>query len=308
MSASRTDHVQTRREFLAAVSTAWMGGLAYTIPSFAQAQQPPVTSFKALRGGVGIFTGRGGTIGWFISEDAIGVVDSQYPDTAKICLDGITQRAGYRPIECLMITHHHGDHTAGNGIFRPTTRRILAHEKVPELMRNAAAQQKTENQQIYPDSTFTDVWVVELAKEKARMEHFGPAHTGGDAVVFFEKANVAHMGDLVFNRRHPFIDKPAGASIAGWITTLETVAKKFSGDTVYVYGHAQQGWDVTGRSADLLYQRDYLSALLEYVRTGIKAGKSREAIVGVTEPLKGFPDHGPLSERVLDAAYQELTA
>ena len=123
MSASRTDHVQTRREFLAAVSTAWMGGLAYTIPSFAQAQQPPVTSFKALRGGVGIFTGRGGTIGWFISEDAIGVVDSQYPDTAKICLDGITQRAGYRPIECLMITHHHGDHTAGNGIFRPTTRR-----------------------------------------------------------------------------------------------------------------------------------------------------------------------------------------
>lgn len=107
-------------------------------------------------------------------------------------------------------------------------------------------------------------------------------------MIIFEKANVLHVGDLVFNRRHPCIYRPAGASIAGWITTLETVAGKFPGDTVYIYGHAQQGWDVTGRSADLPYQRGYLGALLEFVRTGIKGGKSGEATVGVTGPQGGL--------------------
>jgi hypothetical protein len=60
--------------------------------------------------------------------------------------------------------------------------------------------------------------------------------------------------------------------------------------------------------SDLLYQRDYFSALLDHVRGEIKAGQSRESIVGYTAPLKGFADHGPLIERVLQAAYEELTA
>ena len=55
----------------------------------------------------------------------------------------------------------------------------------------------------------------------------------------------------------------------------------------------------TGMRADLLYMRDYLTALLEFVRGEIKAGKPKDVIVKITDPLKGFPDHGPLIERVL---------
>jgi cyclase len=116
------------------------------------------------------------------------------------------------------------------------------------------------------------------------------------------------MRDLVFNRQHPFIDRPTGASIVGWIQVLEKIAKEHSKDTIFIYGHAQQGWEVTGKAADLMVQRDYLTALLDHVRGDIKAGKSKEAIVAVTEPLKGFSDHGPLIARVLQTAYDELTA
>jgi len=307
MKKSASKHTASRREFLTVASLAAMGGISRRLLAFYQAQET-VTAFKELRNDVGIFTGRGGTIGWFASDDAVAAVDSQFPETAKICLDGLNRRSGNRPIDFLLITHHHGDHVAGNGVFRPATRKIVAHERVPGLQKQAAIQQKSEAAQTYPDTTFSDAWTGDLIKEKVHMRHFGPAHTGGDAAIHFERANIVHMGDLVFNRRHPFIDRPAGASIAGWMRVLETIAGKFSRDTLYIYGHAQQGWEVTGRAEDLLYQRDYLAALLEHVRGGIKSGKSRDEIVGSTEPLKGFPDHGPMVPRVMQAAYEELTA
>ncbi len=302
------DDSSTRREFLTAASLACLGGLTRSLPGAAQSQPQVTTAFKELRGNVGIFTGRGGTMGWFVSKDAVAVIDSMFPDMAKICLEGLNQRSGNRKIDCLMITHHHGDHTGGNGVFRPVTMKIVAHEKVPELLKAAAAQQKSDPQDLLPNTTFSATWTSELGKEKAILKHYAPAHTGGDAVIHFQKANIVHMGDLVFNRRHPYIDKPAGASIAGWIEVLEKIAGEHSRDTLYIYGHAQQGFEITGTRQDLMVQRDYLTALLDFVRAGIKDGKSEEAILGINEPLKGFPDHGPLIKRVLQAAYTEIKA
>jgi cyclase len=312
MNKQITGVAATRRDFLTAGAVACMSGLFRGASAVAQtpAQAPPpvATSFKELRGGVGLFNGRGGTIGWFVSKEAVAVIDSQFPDMAKICLDGLNQRSSNRPLDCLILTHHHGDHTAGNGVFRPSAKKIVSHEKVPELMKMGAGQQPNAPAPTFPDTTFSSTWKAGLGQETVHARHYEPAHTGGDSVIFFEKANIVHMGDLVFNRRHPYIDKPAGASIAGWIRVLEKIAKDHSKDTIFIYGHAQQGWEVTGKTADLMAQRNYLTALLDHVRGEIKAGKSKETIVAVTDPLKGFSDHGPLIARVLQAAYEEITA
>jgi glyoxylase-like metal-dependent hydrolase (beta-lactamase superfamily II) len=155
-------------------------------------------------------------------------------------------------------------------------------------------------------ATYETAWREKTGDEVLALKHYGNAHTGGDSVVTFEKANVVHMGDLVFNRRHPFIDKPAGASIANWIRTLEATVADHQKDTIYIFGHAGPKFEATGGSADLLYMRDYLTALVEFVRGELKAGKSRDVIVKIVDPLKGFPDHGPLVERVLSAACDEL--
>ena len=48
-----------------------------------------------------------------------------------------------------------------------------------------------------------------------------------------------HMGDLLFNRAHPNIDRAQGARIDNWITILETVAKRASNDTIFIAGHAK---------------------------------------------------------------------
>ena len=277
-------------------------------------QAPPQTAFTAIRGTVGYFTGNGGTIGWHIDKKSVVVIDAQMPATAKICLDGINERSGSRPIDFLVNTHHHGDHTAGNVVFKPVAKKILAQVNCPKAQLEAAAQgaknakpgAPPQPEQVVANVTFEKTWRETVGDEVMALKHYGPAHTGGDAVVTFEKANVVHMGDLVFNRRHPYIDKPAGASIANWIKTLEAVVADHKKDTIFIYGHAGPKFEPTGGSADLFYMRDYLTALLEFVRGERKAGKSRDAIVKITDPLKGFPDHGPLVERVLSAAYEEL--
>ncbi len=280
------------------------------------AQAPPQTSFAAIRETVGYFTGQGGTIGYHLDKEAIVVVDSQFAATAKICLDGLNERSGSRRIDYLINTHHHGDHTAGNAVFRPVAKKILAQVNCPRLQIEAAAKAAQSAkpgapppaEQVVANATFENTWREKVGGETMALKHYGPAHTSGDAVVTFEKANVVHMGDLVFNRRHPFIDKPAGASIANWIKTLEAVVADHRKDTIYIHGHAGPKFQPTGGSADLLYMRDYLTALLEFVRGEMKAGKPRDAVVKITDPLKGFPDHGPLVERVLSAAWEELAA
>jgi cyclase len=274
----------------------------------AAAQAPPKTEFVDVRRNVAIFNGRGGTIGLLVNAGGLVVVDTQFPDTAQICLDGLKTRGGGRQVDYVINTHHHGDHTGGNGVFRPAAKKLVAHAKVPELQKAAAARQANSPAPTFPDTTFPDTFKADLGDEVVSAKHYGPAHTGGDVVVFFEKANVAHMGDLMFNRRHPFIDRPAGASIAGWITLLEQVSKAHAADTLFIFGHAGDGWKVTGGKADLLVQRDYFTALLDFVRTEVKAGKPKEEVAKSNTVLKGFTDHGPLIERVTTAAYEEVTA
>jgi cyclase len=283
------------------------------------AHPAPVTLFRPLRRDVGVFTGRGGTIGWLASKDALAVVDTQFPDTAALCLKGIPG-IGTRTIDATINTHHHLDHTGGNGVFKPASRVLVAQERVPALQ--FAAAQRAElgirpdpaarvASQVYADTTFSDVWRREFGGEIITAEFRGPAHTGGDAVVVFEKANVVHMGDLVFNRIYPVVDHPGGATLRGWIKALEDSLASYPADAIYVYGHANPRFGVSGPRSDLAAQRDFLSAVLEHVQAEIAAGHDKPQVVAL-ENFPGFPDYAaPLPNRlgtVLGAAFDELTA
>ena len=265
----------------------------------------PQTSFTDVRRNVGIFKGQGGTIGTYVAKDAVVVVDTQFPNTAQICVDGLKTKAGGRAVDLVIDTHFPGDHTGGNGTFKAAgAKSIVAHAKVPELMKSRVKPGAPEP--TYPDATFPDTWRQDLGDEVVSAKFYGPAHTGGDIVVLFEKANVAHMGDLVFNRMQPFIDRPGGASIQGWIGLLEQVAKAHGSDTIFVFGHASEKFPVTGGRADLQHMRDYLTALLDFTRKAKQGGQTRDAFIKTTTPVPGFPDHGPLLERVTGAAFDEV--
>jgi glyoxylase-like metal-dependent hydrolase (beta-lactamase superfamily II) len=305
----------SRRDFLAGSAVALVGG-AVGAPRLARAwqQQPaPVTPvFTDIRRNVGFFTGRGGTIGYLIDAKGVAVVDSQFRDAAKLCLDGLNERSKNRPVDRLVNTHHHGDHTDGNVVFKGVAKKVVAHARAAELMRNPPPSgNPPTTEQLYPDTTFTDVWREQVGDDWMRAKFYGPAHTSGDAVITFERANVAHMGDLGFNQRHAIVDRAAGASMRGWIGVLEKATKDHSNDTIYIFGHAGANLPVTGGRAVLMQLRDYLTAVLAFVDGQIKAGKTREEVLAMRDPLKGFETFGRFPNAnprdPLTVAYEELT-
>lgn len=230
-------------------------------------------TFTPIRRKVGTFEGRGGTIGWLISDDALVVVDSQFPETATTCMEGIQERSK-RSIDFLINSHHHGDHTAGNPVFAPHAKQILAHRNVPVLQRRSAESRGTEADQVYAQVLFDETWQQDVGDETIRLTYYGSAHTSGDSVIHFEKADVAHAGDLVFNRRTMFLDLGAGGTSAGWIDVVEKIHADFSDETIFIYGHANPSYGITGTRDDLLAMRDFLSALRDHVEAGLAAGKS----------------------------------
>ena len=127
----------TRRDFAV---TAAVGAAATLLPhrSSAQQQQQPAAAsgvppappappvFTPLRRNVGIFHQRGGTIGWLVNRDGVLVVDTQFADTAPNFLTGLKTRTP-RTIDVVINTHHHPDHTGGNGVLRPAAKQLVAH-------------------------------------------------------------------------------------------------------------------------------------------------------------------------------------
>jgi glyoxylase-like metal-dependent hydrolase (beta-lactamase superfamily II) len=267
---------------------------------------PVVPTFAELRRNVGTFMARGGCIGWLITPEAVVVIDSQFADTAQMFLDGLKPRT-QRRIDLLINSHHHGDHTGGNKTLRPSVVKIVAHANVPELQRKQAAAAKTEDAQAYADETYTSTWRADVGSEVISTKYYGPGHTSGDSTIVFERANVVHMGDLMFNHRHPRVDRPGGASIRNWITLLEATTKDHTADTLYIFGHAKVGLPITGSRTDLLAFRDYFTGVLDYVQKGIAAGKSVDEIAKVQQ-VPGFPQHEGVPTGTLTMAYEELTA
>ena len=266
----------------------------------------PVYKITMLTDNIGIFTEKGGTIAFLLSKEGIVVIDAEFPEQARHLIDDLKTRSD-KPFSLLINTHHHGDHTAGNIAFKGIVPHVLAHTNSKINQQNSARKNKSEDQQLYPDQTFSDTHCEKVGKERICLYYSGLGHTNGDAIIHFEHANIVHMGDLVFNRRHPFVDRSAGASIKNWIAILERCEKKFTVDTKFVFGHAAEGHEVTGNREDIKAFKNYLEQVLTFTEAEVKAGKSKEEflknkfIPGNTEWL------GDGIERPLTAAYEEVS-
>lgn len=284
-----------------------LGALAFlSNKTMAQLMADPTWKINMLTDTIGIFTEKGGTILFYLSDDGIVVVDSQFPDAAGHLIDELKKKSE-KPFRLLINTHHHGDHTAGNIAFKGMVQHVLAHENSKANQIRVAQEKKNEDQQLYPDQTFGTTWCEKIGKEEICLHYFGAGHTNGDSLVEFKKAKIVHLGDLMFNRRHPYIDKSAGANISNWITVLDKAANKFNKKTTFICGHAADGYDVILKRDDLKLFGDYLGKVLVFVEAEIKSGKSKEEILKATS-IPGVTEwKGDGIERPLTAAYVELS-
>jgi glyoxylase-like metal-dependent hydrolase (beta-lactamase superfamily II) len=266
----------------------------------------PAYKFTPLRNDVGIFTEQGGTVAWLSNTSGIVVVDTQFVDQATHLITEL-KKISSKPINFLINTHHHGDHTGGNLAFKGLAEKVVGHANCLANHQKIASAQKSQDKQLFADTVFQDQWKAKVGTERIQAHYFGAGHTNGDIVVHFENANIAHMGDLMFNKRFPFIDRAGGANIQSWINVLDKTVAKFDKDTLFVFGHSADPLKVTGGKEEIRAMQNYLEKLLSFVKNEIKAGKSKEDVLKA-QSIPGAEDfQGQGIQRSLTAAFEELS-
>ena len=251
------------------------------LPAAAQGDFSAV-EIKAEKVADGIYTltGRGGNLGLSVGEDGTYLIDDQYaPLTGKI-LAAIKQLTP-EPVRFVVNTHYHGDHTGGNENMGEAGALLVAHENVRRRMA-AGTFMKAFNRQVEPAPagalpvvTLTDAVTFHWNGEEIRVFFVGPAHTDGDAIIHFVKADVFHMGDTLFNGMYPFIDVSAGGRIDGMIAAVDRVLKVADDKTRLITGHGPP----VATKADLQVYRDMLAQVRDRVAKLKAEGKTGEQIV-----------------------------
>src|SRR5579863_4950580 len=159
----------------------------------------------------------------------------------------------------------------------------MAHENSIINQKNAAVTINNEDKQYYPNSTFRQEIEERVDRQRIPLHYFGAGNINGDAPIHWQHADIVHTGDLVVSRSYPYIDRSAGASIQSWMKVLEATIKRFTSKTIFMYGHAAEGYDVTGKRDDLDAFHDYLGNVLKLVGSAIKTGKTIDEILTTTE-------------------------
>jgi cyclase len=127
------------------------------------------------------------------------------------------------PIQAVINTHFHQDHTHGNPAFPPGTRVVSTTRTREHLLARDAKFWEGDAQKLLPNETFDHDHEMRIGNKTIRAYHLGRGHTDGDLVALFVEDRVLMTGDLVWNHRYPNIDLEAGASVREWDGTLEKI-------------------------------------------------------------------------------------
>lgn len=265
--------------------------LIAALPVAAQAQQDfskVEIKTQKITDGIFILQGAGGNIGLSTGADGPLVIDDQYAELAPKIVAAIKAQQD-KPIAFIVNTHFHGDHTGGNAAFAALGARIVAQDNVRKRLKDGVVRPGSFNSapvaaENFPVITFPESLTFWWNGDEISVWHSPPAHTDGDAIVEFKKANVVHMGDVFFNGFYPFIDVDSGGSIDGYIAAIETELKRVDDNTKIIPGHGP-----LGNKQDLEKFLGMLKDVRGRVAALIKRGVSEEDAIKA-DPLKDLND------------------
>jgi glyoxylase-like metal-dependent hydrolase (beta-lactamase superfamily II) len=265
-------------------------------PGAVHAQAPsPATDRKApikaqqVRPGLHVLSGPGGNVAAWTGPDGIVLVDDSLVQAAPQLVEAVAKILP-GPIRFVVSTHWHPDHVGGNEALGRAGAVLIAHDSVRGRM-SVAQHVEAYDLKVPPSAkaalpvvTFAESLSLHMNGDDLEAIHVANAHTDGDAIVWWDKANAVHLGDLFYAGGYPFIDVGSGGSLAGVVAAIEQVLARADARTVVIPGHGT----VSSRT-ELAAYRDMLVAVGRRVRQLVEGGLSEEQILA-SRPTAEFDE------------------
>jgi glyoxylase-like metal-dependent hydrolase (beta-lactamase superfamily II) len=249
---------------LLAAAAIWLGAAG----AFAQPAPAPTLTVKPVKPDIFMIVGAGGNSTVRVTDAGLVVVDGK--NSGQPVYGALMAAIGQispKPVRWLVDTHMHGDHTGNNEAFLAAGAKVAAQKNVLVDF----ARLRPEEVPAHPNVTYDRTYDIRLGGKTVRLLHFGPGHTDGDTLVYFPDLKAISMGDELTTT--PFFDYAAGASIAGWIRSLDQ-ALKLDWDTA-IPGHGAKPL----ARADVVAFRDKLAAFLDRARAQVRAGTPKAQLI-----------------------------
>ena len=234
---------------------------------------------ERLSGAIHFMHGSGGNMLLSAGPDGLLLVDNEFPQVHDKVLEAI-HGIQPGPVEFVLNTHFHGDHTGMNAGLAAQGAVIVAQDNARERMtrtrKNLFFNSTSPPAPLaaLPVVTFPRSLRLHFNGEAVEFFFVAAAHTDGDAVVYFTGSNVVHLGDVYINGLYPIIDLAGGGHIDGYFPALDAVLDRIDDHTRVVPGHGP-----VGDKDDLQAYRDMLWDIRARVQTLIDAGETIDAIL-----------------------------
>ena len=272
--------------------------------AFAQQQDFSAVQIKATKLADNFYRleGQGGVIGALVGPDGVFMVDSQFaPLTEKVA--AAIKQITDRPIKFLVNTHQHGDHTGGNENFAKLGVTLISRDELRGRLAATTGRGAVPPAAL-PMLTYKGAITLHMNGEEVRLIPVPAAHTDGDTMIHFVKANVLMTGDFYRSAGYPNIDRANGGSLKGMLDGFNTVIDIATPTTKIVPGHGA----VVDEKA-VAEHRDMAIALRDRVAALMKKGQTQEQIVA-SKPTADYdakvPQPEKTGERFIGQLYGEL--
>jgi glyoxylase-like metal-dependent hydrolase (beta-lactamase superfamily II) len=287
-----------------AATAFWMAMQAAASAQTIAPAAPLVASVvKQVKPGFYMVVGNGGNAAFRVGEDGVILVDTKNPGDAEFNdLERAIREVTPLPVRYVFLTHVHNDHSGNTGRFEAAGAQVIAADGEKALLATYAPYPAGTGRSADPTTTFAKTLSVKLKGAAATALHFNPAHTSGDAVVYFPDEKAIAMGDEVVATT-PNINYPDGGSALGLQKNLVEVAK-LDFDTV-IPGH---GAEPMSRAQFEAFRAKW-DLLIARARALIKAGTPKSALIAAikTDDLGWTINPAWNAPARLDGFYAEMS-
>jgi cyclase len=227
-------------------------------------------------------------------------VDAQFPQLTDKLVAAI-KKVSDQPIKLLVNTHHHPDHSSGDANFAKMGTVIMSRD---ELRAHLAAGNNPPPPGGLPMLTYRGQVTIHMNGEDVQLIPVLNAHTDGDTMVYFPKADVLMVGDFYRSIQYPNVDRNNGGSVKGVVDGLNAVIALAKPTTKIVPGHGP----VVDKTV-VASNRDMILTIRDRVSALIAQGKSQEDVIAA-KPLADLDakvqQAGTTGDRFLGQVYGEL--